>query len=253
MSTLALSIQQVQERIKSASLRVGRKPEGILLVAVTKTISSENIHQAIQQGLTHFGENYIQEAQRKIETLRQGVWHFIGHLQTNKAKQALKLFSMIETLDSQKLARTNKAKQALKLFSMIETLDSQKLARELNHQALQVGKTIDVLIQVNEAGESTKSGLTPDQVPSLLKESTTWPGLRIRGLMTIPSYHPDPEQSRPWYSSLHRRREKWQQEFPEIELSHISMGMSHDFEVAIEEGATIIRVGTALFGARGKQ
>jgi len=229
MSTLALSIQQVQERIKSASLRVGRKPEGILLVAVTKTISSENIHQAIQQGLTHFGENYIQEAQRKIETLRQGVWHFIGHLQTNKAKQALKL------------------------FSMIETLDSQKLARELNHQALQVGKTIDVLIQVNEAGESTKSGLTPDQVPSLLKESTTWPGLRIRGLMTIPSYHPDPEQSRPWYSSLHRRREKWQQEFPEIELSHISMGMSHDFEVAIEEGATIIRVGTALFGARGKQ
>ena len=229
MSTLALSIQQVQERIKSASLRVGRKPEGILLVAVTKTISSENIHQAIQQGLTHFGENYIQEAQRKIETLRQGVWHFIGHLQTNKAKQALKL------------------------FSMIETLDSQKLARELNHQALQVGKTIDVLIQVNEAGESTKSGLTPDQVPSLLKESTAWPGLRIRGLMTIPPYHPNPEQSRPWYSSLHRRREKWQQEFPEIELSHISMGMSHDFEVAIEEGATIIRVGTALFGARGKQ
>jgi PLP dependent protein len=229
MSTLALSIQQVQERIKSASLRVGRKPEGILLVAVTKTVSAENIHQAIQQGLTHFGENYIQEAQRKIETLRQGDWHFIGHLQTNKAKQALKL------------------------FSMIETLDSQKLARELNHQALQVGKIIDVLIQVNEAGESTKSGLTPDQVPALLKESPAWPGLRIRGLMTIPPYHPDPERSRPWYRSLYHWQEKWQQEFPEIDLAHISMGMSHDFEVAIEEGATIIRVGTALFGAREKQ
>ncbi len=227
MNSISHNIQQVRERINAACLRAGRDPQAVLLIAVTKTLPVERIQEAIQEGLTHFGENYIQEAQRKIEVLKQGTWHFIGHLQTNKAKTALEL------------------------FSMIETLDSLKLARELNRLALQAGKTVDVLIQVNEAEEGSKSGLTPDQVPSLLEASPDWPALRLRGLMTIPPYDPDPEKSRPWYRSLFQRRAKWQAQFPAVDLSQLSMGMSNDFEVAIEEGATIVRVGTALFGPRG--
>jgi len=226
MNSLSFNLQQIQKRIRSACLRGGRKPEDILLIAVTKTVEEERIQQAIQEGLTHFGENYLQEAQRKIGNLNQGTWHFIGHLQKNKAKQAVKL------------------------FSIIETVDSPALAEELNRQALQNENTIDVLLQINEAGESTKSGLSPGQVPSLLEASSSWTALRIRGLMAIPPYDPDPEKSRTWYSSLFHLRNKWQQDFPQIDLNHLSMGMSHDFEVAIEEGATIIRVGTALFGPR---
>ncbi len=141
MGALTSSIQQVRERINQACLRAGRKPEDVLLIAVTKTIPEERIQQAIREGLTHFGENYIQEAQRKIEALKQGTWHFIGHLQKNKAKVAVRL------------------------FSMIETVDSPALAQELNRLALQAGKTLEILIQVNEAGETTKSGLSPDRVP----------------------------------------------------------------------------------------
>ena len=226
MDALPDSIEQVRNRIESACLRSKRRKEDILLIAVTKTIPVERIQQALSEGLTHFGENYIQEAQQKITSIQQGTWHFIGHLQKNKAKYAVKL------------------------FSMIETVDNAALAQELNRQALQAGKTMEILIQVNEAGESTKSGLPPEQVPSLLRESPAWPALRIRGFMTMPPYNPDPEISRPWFRSLYHWRDKWRQEFPEMDLTHLSMGMSHDFEVAIEEGATIIRVGTALFGAR---
>lgn len=226
MDALPGFIEQVNKRIESACLRSKRRKEDILLIAVTKTIPVERIQQALSEGLTHFGENYIQEAQQKITSIQQGTWHFIGHLQKNKAKYAVKL------------------------FSMIETVDNAALAQELNRQALQAGKTMEILIQVNEAGESTKSGLSPEKVPSLLKESPAWPALRIRGFMTMPPYDLDPEISRPWFRSLYHWRDKWRQEFPEMDLTHLSMGMSHDFEVAIEEGATIIRVGTALFGAR---
>jgi PLP dependent protein len=226
MSILARSIAEVEEKISAACLRTGRAREQVQLVGVTKTIPPERIQEALREGLTHFGENYIQEAQRKIETISQGTWHFIGHLQKNKSKAAINL------------------------FSMIETMDSTSLAQELNRQALQAGKTIEVLIQVNEAGESTKSGLPPEKVPELLKESEAWTALRIRGLMTIPPYSLDPEKSRPWYRSLFQWGKQWQARFPSIDLSHLSMGMSHDFEVAIEEGATIIRVGTAIFGLR---
>jgi PLP dependent protein len=226
MGALTSSIQQVRERMKQACLRSGRSPEDVLLIAVTKTIPEDRIQQAIREGLIHFGENYIQEAQRKIEALKQGTWHFIGHLQKNKAKVAVKL------------------------FSMVETVDNSDLARVLNRLASQAGRTLEILIQINEAGETTKSGLSPDQVPSLLSESPDWAALRLRGLMTMPPYDPDPRKSRPWYRSLHQWQKKWQQQFPSLDLTQLSMGMSHDFEVAIEEGATIIRVGTAIFGAR---
>jgi PLP dependent protein len=226
MTPLSLSIQEVQARINRACLRSGRKPEEVLLIAVSKTVPVERIREALKEGLSHFGENYIQEAEEKIKNLNQGDWHFIGHLQSRKAKQAVPL------------------------FSMIETLDSLKLAQEINRQSLMIGKTMEVLIQINEAGEASKSGLNPEQVPALIEESAAWPALRIRGLMTLPPYDPDPEKSRPWFRSLFRLREAWQRRFPHLELTHLSMGMSHDFEVAIEEGATIIRVGTALFGER---
>ncbi len=226
MGILTHSIAEVEKRISGACLRAGRTRDEIRLIAVTKTIPVERIQEAIGEGLTYFGENYIQEAQSKIETIRQGTWHFIGHLQKNKARQAVKL------------------------FSMIETLDSMALARELNQQALRSGDTIEVLVQVNEAEEFSKSGLPPAKVPELLIESFTWSALRIRGLMTIPPYDPDPEKSRAWFHSLLQWRDQWQARFPSVDLSQLSMGMSHDFEIAIEEGATVIRVGTALFGPR---
>jgi PLP dependent protein len=221
------NIQRVRERMERACFRSGRQPVEVLLVAVSKTMPAARIREALEAGLNHFGENYIQEAQKKIEELRLGAWHFIGHLQRNKARTAVLL------------------------FSMIETVDRLSLAEELNRQAQEAGKVLEVLIQVNEAGEKSKSGLPPEQVPTLLEAGHSWPFLRIRGLMAIPPYDPDPESSRPWFRSLYQWREKWQKQFPSLDLSQLSMGMSHDLETAIEEGATLIRVGTALFGARG--
>jgi pyridoxal phosphate enzyme (YggS family) len=226
MSAILENLRQVRRRIAEACGRAGRTPDSVQLLAVTKTVSAEGVRQALEAGVTHLGENYIQEAQAKIEALGQGTWHFIGHLQRNKAKAAVRL------------------------FSMIETLDSTPLAVELNRHCLQAGKTQEVLVQVNEAGEASKSGLAPEAAVRLLAESASWPALRIRGLMTLPPYDPDAERSRPWFRSLALRRKEWQARFPHIALDHLSMGMSHDFEAAIEEGATIIRVGTALFGAR---
>jgi PLP dependent protein len=227
MSGISDNIQRVRERMEQACSRSGRRLDEVLLVAVSKTLPAARIREALNAGLTQFGENYIQEAQKKIEALQEGTWHFIGHLQRNKARTAVKL------------------------FSMIETVDRLSLAEELNRQARESGKVLEVLIQVNEAQEESKSGLPPDQVPALFEAASSLPGLRIRGLMAIPPYDPDPESSRPWFRSLYRWREKWRNQFPSLDLSLLSMGMSHDFETAIEEGATLIRVGTALFGARG--
>jgi PLP dependent protein len=227
MSGISDNIQRVRERMEQACSRSGRRLDEVLLVAVSKTLPAARIREALDAGLTQFGENYIQEAQKKIEALQEGTWHFIGHLQRNKARTAVKL------------------------FSMIETVDRLSLAEELNRQARESGKVLEVLIQVNEAQEESKSGLPPDQVPALFEAASSLPGLRIRGLMAIPPYDPDPESSRPWFRSLYRWREKWRNQFPSLDLSLLSMGMSHDFETAIEEGATLIRVGTALFGARG--
>ncbi len=226
MTSISENWRQVRLGIEQACTRVGRSPDSVQLIAVTKTVSVERVREALQSGLTHLGENYLQEAQRKIEILREGIWHFIGHLQRNKAKNAVHL------------------------FDMIETLDSIALGRELNRQCLQAGKTLEVLVQINEAGEASKSGLQPGEVPPLLEESASWTALRLRGLMTLPPYNPDPESSRVWFRSLARHRDEWQRQFPQIDLAHLSMGMSHDFEVGIEEGATLVRVGTALFGSR---
>jgi hypothetical protein len=227
MTLIDDNIQRVRERMERACSRSGRRPGEVLLVAVSKTVPAGRIREALDAGLTYFGESYIQEAQKKIEELQAGAWHFIGHLQRNKARTAARL------------------------FSMVETVDRLSLAEELNRQAREAGKILEVLIQVNEAEEESKSGLPPDKVPALLEAAHSLSCLRIRGLMAIPPYDPDPESSRPWFRSLYQWREEWQKRFPSLDLSQLSMGMSHDFETAIEEGATLIRVGTALFGARG--
>ncbi|RMG48723.1 MAG: YggS family pyridoxal phosphate-dependent enzyme [Acidobacteria bacterium] len=225
--TLAGRIDAVREKIAEAARRAGRDPAEVQLVAVTKTVPAEVIAEAYAAGLRIFGENRVQEAAAKIPKVPGPTWHLIGHLQRNKARKAVGLFSMIQSLDSLRLA---------------ETLD--RLGRER-------GRPVETLVEVNLAAEPTKSGVSPRELPGLLDRLERAEGIRVRGLMAVPPFEEDPEASRSWFRALRRLAEA---ERPRrggpIELVHLSMGMSHDFEVAIEEGATIVRVGTAIFGPR---
>ncbi len=224
--TIAENLAEVRRRMERAARRAGRDPAEITLVAVTKSVDVKRIKEAFDAGARTFGENYVQEAQEKIEKLKRKPikWHFIGHLQKNKAKYAVEL------------------------FHMIETVDSLGLAKELSKRAQ---KPIDVLIQVNIAKEKTKAGVEIDEVEDLAEAISTLENLRLKGLMTIPPYNENPEFSRPYYMTLRRIAERIKRRnIPGVSMQELSMGMSHDFEVAIEEGATIIRVGQAIFGER---
>jgi len=226
MFEVARNLRRVQERIRAAAERSGRDPQDVKLVVVTKTVSPERIREAIEAGATILGENYVQEARRKIAELEYPVsWHFIGHLQTNKAKQALEL------------------------FELIHSVDNLRVARELNRRAGRTRRVARVLLQVNLAGETTKSGLHPQEVIPLLRELVGFPHLSIEGLMTLPPFTPDPEDVRVYFRALRKLRDSIFQEIG-VPLRELSMGMSHDFEVAVEEGATMVRVGTAIFGSR---
>ncbi len=216
---------RVQERIRFAALRAGREPSSITLVAVSKTIPPEVLREAIAAGITILGENRVQEARDKIAAL-PGLarWHLVGHLQTNKAKLAVQL------------------------FELIHSLDSVRLAQALDRSGKEVGKLVECLIEVNLGGEEGKGGISEDGVGSLLEAIREMPNLRIEGLMAIPPFLHDPEAARPFFRRLRNLRDKLGGEgFAAPELS---MGMSHDFEVAIEEGATMVRIGTAIFGPR---
>ncbi len=226
-ATIADNLAQVRERIAAACRRAGRHPEEITLVAVSKKMPPERIEAAMQAGQRVFGENYLQEAEAKIEALPPASWHFIGHLQSNKAKKAARLFSMIETVDSRKLA------------------DKLAAARRDLHP-----DPLDVLIQVNVGGEAQKAGIAPEEVGDLARHIVTLDGLRLCGLMTIPPWNPDPEATRPHFRRLADLAADLAADALLPEEYELSMGMSTDFEVAIEEGATIVRVGTALFGPR---
>ena len=225
---IAENYRKVLERIRSAALRAGRDPESIKLVVVTKTWPVEKIKETIEAGARIIGENYVQEALPKIEAIGdKAEWHFIGHLQSNKAKFVVNRFRMIESVDS---------------ISLVKELS--KLAEKDNTQ-------VDVLVEVNLEGEETKSGVMPEKLSELLREISCYERIKVKGLMTIPPLFSTPEDSRPYFRRLSGLREDiLNLNIPNISLDHLSMGMSNDFEVAIEEGATIVRVGTAIFGER---
>jgi len=225
MSTIKENLLSVTERIEKAAKRVGREPGEIKLVAVSKTVEVDRIKEAIEAGVSILGENYVQEAQKKIEVLGGPVaWHFIGHLQSNKAKYAVRL------------------------FDMIHSLDSLPLAEELNRRAEQAGRIMKVLIEVNISGEATKFGLDEARVFDIARGILNFKNLSLEGLMTMPPYFESPEMSRPYYIKLRELKERMVREG--TPLNELSMGMSNDFEIAIEEGATFVRVGTAIFGER---
>ncbi len=228
MDQIAQNLRAVLDRIAAACRRVGRDPAGVKLVTVTKTLAPEVMARAVAAGAKRLGENYIQEAARKKPDVSGPArWHFIGHLQRNKAKLAVEL------------------------FDVIETVDNPALGRELDRRCAAAGReSIDVLVQVNVSGEETKSGVSPDRAAELIQDLTALPRLRLRGLMTMPPWFDDPEEARPYFIRLRGLRDRLQTELPGIDLPELSMGMSGDFEAAVEEGATIVRVGTAIFGPR---
>src|SRR5277367_2062385 len=227
MDDISFRLAKIHDAIAAAAQKAGRDPAEIELLAVSKTQPTEAISEAMRAGVTHFGENKVQEARGKIEELGRGVWHLIGHLQSNKAKDAVRLFDSIDSVD-----RTD-------------------LAGEINHHADVLGKTQNVLLQVNIAGESTKFGCAPDAARALAEAMNALPRLCLRGLMTIAPYSPEPEKSRPCFAGLRRLRDQIEADTG-LRLPVLSMGMSGDFAVAIEEGSTCVRIGTALFGERLK-
>ena len=223
-------IADVYKRLAHAAKKAGRPPEAIRLIAVTKTVNREIINRAIAQGLREFGENRVQEAQKKMmgDELRGEMggiaWHLIGHLQKNKAKNAVSL------------------------FDMIQTVDSIELADLINRHAGDAGKTQRALIQVKLSEEAFKTGILKDNLLDTIKKIRSMEHIRIEGLMTMPPFFDDPEKTRDYFKELRALQEKL--EGDGFSLPELSMGMTNDFEVAIEEGATMIRVGTALFGER---
>jgi pyridoxal phosphate enzyme (YggS family) len=215
-------LERLTARINKACRNVERDPSEVSLVAVSKTISADVVRAGISAGLTVFGENYIQEAQAKINEIDSpAVWHFIGHLQSNKARFAVTL------------------------FDLIHSVDTVKLARELDKRAGAVGRRMPILVQVNISGEESKSGAARGQAEEFISQVLEFPNLATKGLMTMPPFFEDPDLARPYFKALRELKDKIGPP-----LTELSMGMSGDFEAAIEEGATLIRVGTAIFGPR---
>ena len=222
-------LQTVKNRIQTAARAYGRNPETIRLVAVSKTVPAARVRQAIQAGATILGENYVQEARAKFNDLATTPvsWHFIGHLQSNKAKYAVRL------------------------FALIHSVDTLKLARELDKQSRKINKIQEILIQVNISEEASKSGVNVKDTLTLLKDISRLENLSVKGLMTMPPYFNAPEKVRPYFTALRNLRDRLEQQgLLNVGLNELSMGMTGDFEVAIQEGATLVRIGTAIFGDR---
>jgi PLP dependent protein len=225
---IATNVSAIKQRIASAAARSNRDPHSIKLLAVTKTVQPHIIEQAIKAGLTAFGENYVQEAREKITAIGQRVeWHMIGHLQTNKAKYVVHL------------------------FDYIHSVDRLELAQEINKRACLIDRKINILIEINVSGEQTKSGITTAESINLIREISVLENVSVKGLMTMAPYSDNPENSRPYFSELRNLRNKIISEgIAGIQMEELSMGMTDDFEIAIEEGATIVRIGRAIFGKR---
>ncbi|MGA2904852.1 MAG: YggS family pyridoxal phosphate-dependent enzyme [Candidatus Korobacteraceae bacterium] len=233
--TIADNLAAIRECMARAARRAGRDPEDIALMAVSKTICAERIAEAYAAGHRLFGENRVQEFTEKFGALAElhgAEFHMIGHLQSNKVAKAAEI------------------------FAAVDSLDSAKLGERLNGAAERAGKTLGVLIEINAGGEAAKSGVAPDstELEHILAAAPAWPHLRIRGLMTVPPFSDDPEGARPYFRQLRGLRDRLaERELPAVGMDILSMGMSHDFEVAIEEGSTCVRIGTAIFGERAKE
>jgi len=224
--SLADNLNSIQQRIRTACDRSGRDPASVTVLAVTKTHPPETVKAAVEAGQFLFGENKVQEAKAKIPLCPcKARWHFIGHLQTNKCRDAVHF------------------------FEMIQSVDSLALAQEIHKRAEQAAKTMPVLLEVNEAGEASKFGYAPDRLLAEFAELNALPRIEIHGLMTVPPWTAEPEKVRPHFRRLRDLKEQCEQILG-APLPHLSMGMTGDFEIAIEEGATIVRIGTALFGER---
>ena len=228
--TVAFRLGRVRERIAAAAARAGRRPEEITVVGASKTVDTARIRAAIAAGLRDFGENYVQEAQAKLAdpALRPpGVqWHLIGHLQTNKARTAVDL------------------------FAIIQTLDSPRLAAALGRRAAASEKRLRVLLEVDYTGSPERTGLRPEAVPSAVEALLDLPALELIGLMTVPAVGLSEGETRAVYRGLRQLRDDLAPRYPSVSWDHLSMGMTDDFELAIEEGATIVRIGRAIFGER---
>ena len=224
----------IRERIDAAARRAGRDPADIALMAVSKTFPAESIIEAYHAGQRLFGENRVQEFAEKfphLKELNDAEFHMIGHLQSNKTAKAAEI------------------------FHAADSIDSAKLAQRVNEVAARLGKTLDILIEINIGGEEAKSGPAPDssEINAILSQAPEWTNLRIRGLMTVPPFTENPEGARPYFRRLSELRDRLAaRNFSGVNLDVLSMGMSHDFEVAIEEGSTCVRIGTAIFGIRPK-
>lgn len=225
---LEQNIISIKEKIRTAAERAKRKPDDIHLVAVTKNVSSEIIQKAMDMGINILGENRVQEAKSKIDKVEGKVdWHMIGHLQTNKVKDAVEL------------------------FSMIHSLDSVKLAREIDKRARRIEKVMDVLVQVNIGKEETKFGVKPECVADFISEIAPLPNIKIRGLMAMAPYSKNPENSRKYFNRMKKIYDNIKNsKLENVSMEYLSMGMTGDFQVAIEEGSNMVRIGTGIFGKR---
>jgi pyridoxal phosphate enzyme (YggS family) len=225
---VVMNLKSVLDKIRTAALKTGRDPAEVRLVAVSKTKSADLVNEAARFGQRLFGENYVQELVAKAKEITEPVeWHFIGHLQNNKVRQIAGL------------------------VTMIHSVDRISLAQEIDRQWGKMEQVCDVLIEVNIAGEETKCGTSVIEVSELVRRVASLPNVRIRGLMTMPPFYDDPERARPYFRELRRIAEKITAEnIPKTEMKELSMGMSGDFEVAIAEGATMVRIGSAIFGER---
>ncbi len=223
MADIAANVARVQARIADAAARAGRRPGDVRLIAVTKTVDPGRIREAASCGLREFGENRVQEARDKVPAVPGATWHLIGHLQRNKAKEALRL------------------------FAMIQSVDSRALAEEVSRRAAATQARIDVLIEVNISGETAKHGVAPEDAEALARDVAELGGVRLCGLMAMAPLVEDAEDTRPYFRRLRELRDRIRDAHPEAGVRELSMGMSNDFEVAVEEGATMVRVGRALF------
>lgn len=233
MVDIAANISNIRQRIEAAAKRANRDPSEIILLAATKDVPVELIEKAIQEGISYLGENRIQEAKSKIEALKEKYtqvnWHFIGHLQRNKAKQALEL------------------------FNTIESVDSRRLIEEMDKKAKEIGKSVNIFIEVNTGGEESKFGVRPEEAEEIISFASGFKNIKVRGLMTVPPYSLKADEVRPYFKKLKVLGDKIKKlNIPGVSIDFLSMGMTDDFETAIEEGSNIVRIGRGIFEVEHK-